>query len=550
MKRTVNINLAGILFHIDEDAYAKLSEYLENIRTSLKNTPGHAEIMNDIEARIAELFHEKLLSPQHVIGIKELDEVITVMGQPEDYASETEDSEYQEPESHQQTRYRKQLFRDPDDIWVGGVSSGLAHYIGIDPIWVRLMWIVLILAGVGSPILIYLILWALIPVAKTTAQKLKMHGEPVNISNIEKKIKEEFDNVASRVKNVKYDKYGNQIKTGTAKFFATLRDFFLNLIKLVGKLLGVLLIIISSAVIISLIVSILGIGTIELSETGKYIGFNIFDNTELPIWLWSLVITFIVGIPFFVIFIVGLRLMIDTLKPLNNKISIGLWALWVLSLIGLSVMGFQQTRAIAFDGSHIEESQLSIQSGDTLFVRMSDNVHYNSYPSGNNKMTVKLDENDNEVFLSDNIRFSIRTSNDSIGKIIIEKSAKGKDFIAAKKRSEAIDYQHKISGNNLILNPYLTTKISENQRNQRINLIVFIPENTILFLDETTRPYLQSSLIRSTDIAEYQLIQRNKAKCISCEETQAAIPENDSIKISQPTEIDENDWEHRVLNQF
>src|SRR5690625_7407396 len=99
MKKTININLAGILFHIDEDAYAKLSEYLENNRASLKNTPGHAEIMNDIEDRIAELFQEELLSPKYVIGVVELNDIIEVMGQQEDNASEAEETEDQEPQT-------------------------------------------------------------------------------------------------------------------------------------------------------------------------------------------------------------------------------------------------------------------------------------------------------------------------------------------------------------------------------------------------------------------------------------------------------------------
>lgn len=551
MKKTININLAGILFHIDEDAYTKLSEYLENIRASLKNTPGQAEIMNDIEARIAELFQEKLLSPQHVIGMTELNEVIEVMGQPEDYASEAEETEDQEPQTQQQqTRYRKQLFRDPDDMWVSGVSSGLAHYFGIDPLWIRLTWIVLVFAGVGSPILIYIILWALVPAAKTTAQKLKMHGEPINISNIEKKIKEEFDNVASRVKNVDYDSYGNQIKTGTAKFFATLRDFFHELIKLTGKLLGVTLIFIASIVIISLLVSLLGVGTIELNETAKYVGFDFYYNSQFPIWLWGFVIFIIVGVPFFALFILGLRLIVDTLKPLNKKISLSLWSLWILALIGLSVMGFEQTRAIAFDGSHIAESQLQIQSGDTLTIRMSDNIHYHSYPSGKSKTTVQLDENGNEMLLSDNVRFSIRTSNDSVGKIAIEKSAKGRDFISAKKSAEMITYEYTMMQNNLILNPYFTTEIAEKNKKQQINIIIFIPENAILFLDETTKSYLQNSLVRRSDIAEYHLIQRNKVSCLSCKETQITPREKDTLNTSHSSEIDENDWENQVLNQF
>ncbi len=85
MKKTVNINLAGTFFHIDEDAFGKLSRYLDAIKKSISDPVGGDEIIRDIETRIAELFSEKLESNTQVVSIKELDAIITIMGQPEDY---------------------------------------------------------------------------------------------------------------------------------------------------------------------------------------------------------------------------------------------------------------------------------------------------------------------------------------------------------------------------------------------------------------------------------------------------------------------------------
>ncbi|MDX1784264.1 MAG: PspC domain-containing protein, partial [Aequorivita vladivostokensis] len=130
MNKTVNINLAGTSFHIDEDAFGKLSRYLDAIRKSLKGADGSEEIMQDIEARIGELFSEKIESPSQVVTLKDLDEVILVMGQPEDYEVDDEIFEDVPPSSKTYTKSRanashKQLFRDVDNKYISGVSSGI-----------------------------------------------------------------------------------------------------------------------------------------------------------------------------------------------------------------------------------------------------------------------------------------------------------------------------------------------------------------------------------------------------------------------------------------
>src|SRR5690606_16462331 len=214
MNKTVNINLAGTFFHIDENAFERLNRYLDSVRKSLSNDAGADEIMKDIEARIAELFSEKINNSNQVVTLREVEEVIAVMGQPEDYSVDEEIFDDQ-PKQEKQQKSPKQLFRDPDDKYISGVSSGLGHYLGIDAVWVRLLWILLSVFSSGTFILIYIVLWIIVPEASSVADKLKMKGQPVNVSNIEKKVKEEFNNVADRVKNADLGK----IKTGSETFF-------------------------------------------------------------------------------------------------------------------------------------------------------------------------------------------------------------------------------------------------------------------------------------------------------------------------------------------
>ena len=127
MNKTVSINLAGIFFHIDEDAYQNLKNYFKAIKKSLQNSEGESEIIADIEGRVAELFSERIKSSQHVILNKEVDEIVSIMGQPEDYKID-EDLFEEAQEKEKSDSQKRRLFRDPDAAYVGGVSAGLGHY--------------------------------------------------------------------------------------------------------------------------------------------------------------------------------------------------------------------------------------------------------------------------------------------------------------------------------------------------------------------------------------------------------------------------------------
>ena len=213
MNKTVNINLASTFFYIDEKAYAKLKTYLKSLENGFKNTVGKEEILKDIEARIAELFQEIKTNPDYVICEEDVDKTIEVLGQPEDFLTDQEEEEQTEETT------RKKLFRDPDDKYIAGIASGLGYYFGIDNTWIRLILLFLFIFSVGTLVTVYLLLWILMPEAKTTADKLKMKGKPVNISNIEKKIKEEFEEVSSKIKDIDYEKTTNSLKKSREIFF-------------------------------------------------------------------------------------------------------------------------------------------------------------------------------------------------------------------------------------------------------------------------------------------------------------------------------------------
>lgn len=190
MKITVSINIGGIAFHIDEDAYSELKLYLRSLERSFAKEESAAEIMADIETRIGELLKARINDYKQVVTLNDVREVMAILGTPEDIGEETEWSSQEKISS---TKYHR-MYRDPDNRIIAGVCSGVAAYWHLDPWLVRVIFIILALPG-GLGIFIYAVLWIVLPEARTTAQKIEMRGDPVNIHNIKDSVKEEFENV-------------------------------------------------------------------------------------------------------------------------------------------------------------------------------------------------------------------------------------------------------------------------------------------------------------------------------------------------------------------
>jgi phage shock protein PspC (stress-responsive transcriptional regulator) len=193
MKITVSINIGGMAFHIDEDAYTELKIYLRNLDRYFAKEPSSAEIMSDIEARIADLLKAKINDSKQVVTLQDVREVIDTLGTPEDISDDS-GTGY---ERLRTVGYHR-MYRDPDNRIIAGVCSGMAAYWRIEPWVVRVIFIIISLPG-GLGILIYLVLWIVLPEAKTTAQKIEMKGDPVNIHNIKDSVRQEFDNVKEKM---------------------------------------------------------------------------------------------------------------------------------------------------------------------------------------------------------------------------------------------------------------------------------------------------------------------------------------------------------------
>jgi phage shock protein PspC (stress-responsive transcriptional regulator) len=566
MNKTVNINLAGIFFHIDEDAYAKLQRYLEAIRRSFTDSQGRSEIISDIEARIAELFSERVKHEKQVIGNKEVEDVITIMGQPEDYIVDDEIFEDEPKRTYQkQTGPSKKLFRDTDNSYIGGVSAGLGHYFGIDSLWIRLAWIVLIF-GAGTGVLLYILLWILLPEAVTTSDKLMMRGEPVNISNIEKKIKDGFDSVSDvaknvtesvtgaaknvsdsvsdAAKNVDFNKQGSRLKSSSKSFFDTIGDIILFFFKVFAKFIGVILIITGAATLIGLIIGLFTVGATDIIHVPGFDFVDAANAANTPVWLVSLLMLFAIGIPFFFVFYLGLRILINNLKSIGNVAKFTLLGIWFVAIISLIIIGIKQASEHAFDASVSNKEVLYISASDTLNVKMlgNDNYKKNVYRHGN-AFRLVYNENDEKIIYSSDVRLIVRSTKDSLASISVEKNADGSNYQIAKKRANNINYNYSLNGNNLLLDSYLTTKIENKFSDQEVEIILYLPEGTTLFADNNTYSFHRNSSyyndILDNGMEEHYLkIIDDGVICLDCEEDEYTLKvdvndEDSSLKIDE-----------------
>jgi len=203
MNKIFNINLGGYPFTIDDNAYRKLNKYLDTIERHFSTSEGCDEIISDIESRIAELFNESL-NGQPIVSMKDIDAAIATMGTPEEFGAVAGDYEEEEHAKEKSGEYKtgKKLFRDPDTKIIGGVCSGLAAYFGIeDPLWVRLGAVALAFTG-GLSVPLYILLLIILPKARTSADKLAMRGERIDINNIAKTIEDEFDSLSDTLSEI------------------------------------------------------------------------------------------------------------------------------------------------------------------------------------------------------------------------------------------------------------------------------------------------------------------------------------------------------------
>ncbi len=518
MNKTVNINLGGMFFHIDEDAYQKLTRYFDAIKRSLSNSNGQDEIIKDIEMRIAEIVSERQSPDKQVISLRQVEEVIAIMGQPEDYRLEDEGPA--EKTSYDYSRRPiKKLYRDLDKATIGGVATGLGHYFGIDAFWIKIILVILTVVSFGTGIIVYIVLWVVMPGAVTTSEKLEMTGEPVTISNIEKKVREEFEAVTEKFKNVDYDKMGNQVKTGADRVANNFLEVLSKIFKVFAKILGAVITIFSAFMLVAMLVALFTLGSSSLVEVPWQSYLDAINYTDFPIWVIALLSFFAFGIPTFFLFILGLKLLITNMKSIGSIAKYTLLALWIISIAMLITFGIKQATEIASDGRALEKQTLNLKPNDTLKVKFTFSDFYAKDLNDNNDYEFVQDESGKEVIHSNEVHLEVLATDAKQPYVQIEKRANGKSLSAARKRAEEIVYTYKWDGNTLELSNFYTTDVANKYRNQEVVVYLYLPPGYYFKPDSNIQNFDYSddwffNLHHSGDYLYF--VEKNKVRCLDC----------------------------------
>lgn len=501
MKKTLTISISGIVFHVEEDGYEKLYSYLEAIMAHFKGFEGKEEVIADIEARIAELLHSKISPGKEVITYDDVEEVIGIMGQPRDFGPEEESGD--ERQSPAYTAIPRRLFRDGERKMLGGVCGGLGAYFNIDPVWVRIIFLVSVAIS-GFGLLVYIILWIVVPEARTTAERLRMKGEPVTVSNIEKNFKEEIDGLNERIKGFASkarstyrheraefeSRHGNAFREGLGEAGRIVLRVFLIFLGVFILLIGIAL----SAVYLSILFKFPVIAIMDHSGMQAFPLYSIADRIfasdhDLRTFVTGLMIIF--GIPLIMMLWGGIRLIFN-IPRVRFLAGIAGFA-WVCAFIITLIFGIKVANSFRYPGEFSKESALQVNQSDTLHI-----ISDRHLPEDTNwersgifylpEMRVAIGNGDEIIRGIPLIKF--KPGNDSTGRIIIFATSKGAFKNEANENAEKVDYNWQQKQDTLVLSDSFIIPDNIKWRKQDVRVEVLLPVGTTITIDKHLRPYL------------------------------------------------------------
>lgn len=490
MKKTLTINISGSIFHIDEDAFEKLQDYLRTINVHYGSGEEGREIISDIESRISEIFQEKLSSKDQVVNVEMVEEVITIMGKPEEIF-ETDDEHVDDNENRSQgtstNKKKRRLYRDPDHRVFGGVASGLASYFGIDVVVFRLLFVLFFFLGYGFAFLLYIILWIVVPKAITTSQKLEMKGKKVNISNIEESIKEEYKEVKENFDKMR-EKNSPQVKDGFDKTMDFLGSALRLALKVIIILLGIGFIF---AGFISLI-SFIGSMIFAHSFFGPFADFH-FPGTMFPklfldgtsITLFTIGIIVVIAIPLMLLIFAGIKLIFN-FKTNNKIIGFTALAVWLAGIILLISLSFSQIKGYMHSSTRHSETQIIENlNSDTLYLKCANNIGDNWFEGHFDIDNVKVYISDDKEMIVGEPTLDVERSYSDKFEIKLKKKARGRTLDQAVDNAENIEYKWNQSDSLITFDQFFSLGEESKWRNQRLHITVKIPEGKVIYLDDS-----------------------------------------------------------------
>jgi len=478
MNKTIIININGIVFHIEEDAYDALRTYMIDIKRHFGNSEDSKEILEDIENRIAEMFSERLqVARKEVINAEDVDAVITQMGRVSDFdAAESEDSFGGAPDGNKYTddsyTFGKKLMRDPDDTVISGVCSGLGHYLGLEAKWVRVLFVLFVLVG-GSGILVYIILWIIMPKAITRADKMEMRGKAPNLQNFKKNFEEEMGSFRENFSGA-----GDSISQGVR----SAGDVIVKILTIFVKVIGLIIAFSIGLTLLGLLIAVVffAFGISGFGEDGVLYPINFMDPNHAYIALLAAAV--VVAIPMIAIFYSIIRALFNK-APMNKYVSISLFIVWLVAAGATFTYGINTAKDFKDESTIVEEKPLQKQAVYHLTER---DVRVIKLDGNDTKRTIKIDNKDLSDYLKNNVRIRIEKI-DSLKAPYIkyEYSAKGANYQIATNRASQIGYQVVQDSSDIRFDSHFQLAEKELFRDQEVAVTIYLPVGSKVVIDGT-----------------------------------------------------------------
>lgn len=490
MNKTIIININGIVFHIEEEAYEVLRSYMIDVKRHFGHTADSHEIVGDIENRIAEMFSERIVSgSKEVIVMGDVEEVISQMGQVDDFAGETADTEssYYTSDDIPPLGNQRKLMRDPDDRVFGGVCSGLGHYFGMEAKWIRLILVLLFIFG-GTGLLLYIVLWVVMPLARTRADRLAMRGEAATIQNFKRSFEEEVEGLRSNFSGA-----GQRLRNGAGSAGNAIG----KLLVILAKVIGVLIIIGLCIGLITLMVAVVAsFGLLGTDMGMKMFPLNVIDpeyRTALLIASLGLAV-----IPMLALVALIIRILFNR-ALIGRYTGFTLIALWLVAA-GLTTMYATRTaRDFREQSTIVEEVKLNplpvfhLYKNDVNIIRLQrDNA--------DRALTIQQRAaKRNVVFLGDQNRAYIRFARiDSLEAPYVSMAftARGESYELAAQRAGQIEYTLRQDSSSIVFDSHFSLGGNELMRDQSLRMVVHIPIGTTVVIDESLYWHIRDLPIR------------------------------------------------------
>jgi phage shock protein PspC (stress-responsive transcriptional regulator)/predicted Zn-ribbon and HTH transcriptional regulator len=450
---------------------------VQSLNQYFSTQSGGLEIISDIESRIAELFREKINDQQESVTSEWVDEVIHKMGKPEDFIGEEENQGYE----FKGGKVKKRLYRDTENRVLGGVCSGLSAYLNIDPVILRILFILLVFAGAGISVIIYLILWVVVPKATTTAQRLEMRGEEPTITNIQKTIQEEVKEVKKSFSRFNKSETYQKGKNVANKAGQAISRLFRSAGRLAGILLGALLILFGFISLVILFISLAlgspifdeGRGIHQASvDLPSFLGF--FINPGL-VTVSILLFVLLIGIPLLAIFFVGTK-MVFRYKTNNKVIGLGALGIWLVALISGIAILVGQINNFSIENTATTSTIIDCKSCKTLYIElanahdnmdMDDNLHFNDF--------IISPVNGKDI-LAGRPHLNLESTDGNEFVVNIKRRARGSNRDEIQESIKQIQYDIKSQDSILVLSPYFTLSDNARWRDQKVQVTVKVPK--------------------------------------------------------------------------